>query len=211
MAGLHLTHAIVVRSHLQEIDAVILTPETVGTVGTWAVALSVGFSIQNEATDVARSAPQGTHYHADVIFLFPYLGIKKGRRGHMVLPVRPTPTRFPTNILNTPLDSRPLNVLPSVKRSWWADQNMHLPTPSWCKQAGGQLTTRAAAIEEDLALRCELRIHYFVRSLQVKRSLSKIPASSHRRVVSELLLSNTYSIPRILIEETVTIKKESNF
>ncbi len=31
--------------------------------------------------DVARSAPQGTHYyHADVINLLPYLGIKKGAR-----------------------------------------------------------------------------------------------------------------------------------
>ncbi len=28
--------------------------------------------------DVARSAPQGAHYHADVIYLLPKLGIKKG-------------------------------------------------------------------------------------------------------------------------------------
>ncbi len=27
--------------------------------------------------DDARSAPQGAHYHADVIYLLPYLGIKK--------------------------------------------------------------------------------------------------------------------------------------
>ncbi len=31
--------------------------------------LSVGFSIQDEAVDVARSAPQGAHYHADAIYL----------------------------------------------------------------------------------------------------------------------------------------------
>ncbi len=30
--------------------------------------------------DVARSAPQGGHYHADVIYLLPLLGIKKGAR-----------------------------------------------------------------------------------------------------------------------------------
>ncbi len=28
--------------------------------------------------DVARSAPQGAHYHADVIYLLPKMGIKKG-------------------------------------------------------------------------------------------------------------------------------------
>ncbi len=31
---------------------------------------SVGLSIQDEATDVARSAPQGAHYHADGIRKF---------------------------------------------------------------------------------------------------------------------------------------------
>ncbi len=31
--------------------------------------------------DVARSAAQGAHNHAGVIFLFLYLGIKKGARG----------------------------------------------------------------------------------------------------------------------------------
>ncbi len=28
--------------------------------------------------DVARSAPQGAHYHADAIYLLPKMGIKKG-------------------------------------------------------------------------------------------------------------------------------------
>ncbi len=37
-----------------------------------SLSLSVGFSIQDEAMDVARSAPQGAHYyHADVIYLLP--------------------------------------------------------------------------------------------------------------------------------------------
>ncbi len=33
------------------------------------LSLSEGFSIQDEAMDVARSASQGPHYHADVICL----------------------------------------------------------------------------------------------------------------------------------------------
>ncbi len=36
--------------------------------------------MQNEPMDVTRSAPQGAHYHADVIYLLYYLGIKKGAR-----------------------------------------------------------------------------------------------------------------------------------
>ncbi len=40
--------------------------------------LPVGFSIQDEAMDVAWSALQGGYCHADVIYLLHYLGIKKG-------------------------------------------------------------------------------------------------------------------------------------
>ncbi len=37
-----------------------------------SVSLSVRFSIQDEAMDVAWSAPQGAHYyHADAIYLLP--------------------------------------------------------------------------------------------------------------------------------------------
>ncbi len=43
-----------------------------------SLSLLVGFSIQDEAVDVARSAPQGAHYHADVIYLLAKMGIKKG-------------------------------------------------------------------------------------------------------------------------------------
>ncbi len=45
-----------------------------------SLSLPVGFSIQDEATDVARSTPQGAHFHAVVIFLLLQLGIKKGAR-----------------------------------------------------------------------------------------------------------------------------------
>ncbi len=36
-----------------------------------SLSFSVGFSIQDEAVDVAQSAPVGAHYHADVIYLLP--------------------------------------------------------------------------------------------------------------------------------------------
>ncbi len=36
-----------------------------------SLSLSVEFSIQDEAVDVARPAPQGAHYHAEVIYLLP--------------------------------------------------------------------------------------------------------------------------------------------
>ncbi len=47
-----------------------------GNVGlTWrlssSLSLPVGFSIQDEAMDVARSAPQRAHFHAGVIYLLP--------------------------------------------------------------------------------------------------------------------------------------------
>ncbi len=43
---------------------------------------------------VARPAPQGAHY-----LLAPLTENKEGSMGLMILRVRPTPTRFPTNIL----------------------------------------------------------------------------------------------------------------
>ncbi len=40
---------------------------------TWP-SFSVGFSSQDEVMDVARSASQGAHYHADVYLLAPLTG-----------------------------------------------------------------------------------------------------------------------------------------
>ncbi len=36
----------------------------------------------------------------------------------MVLRVKPTPTRFPTNSLYTPMDNTPLHSIPSVCHPW---------------------------------------------------------------------------------------------
>ncbi len=44
-------------------------------------SLSIGFSIQDEAMDAARSAPHGAHYYVDVINLLTYLGINRGACG----------------------------------------------------------------------------------------------------------------------------------
>ncbi len=41
----------------------------------------------------------------------------------MVPQVRPTPTRFPTNILYTPLDNTSLRSLPSVWRPYTTDRS----------------------------------------------------------------------------------------
>ncbi len=66
IARLHLPCAIVMRLHVRKINA--------GNGGHGkclgsSLSLSVGFYIQDEAMDVARSAPQGAYYHAEAIYL----------------------------------------------------------------------------------------------------------------------------------------------
>ncbi len=51
----------------------------------------VGLSIKMKATDIARSASQGPHYHVDVIYVLPLLGIKKGARGFSYSELDPHP------------------------------------------------------------------------------------------------------------------------
>ncbi len=62
-------HAIVVRLHIRKSNVVILTPETAGTVVSLSVSL--GFYVQDEAMDIARSASKGAHYHQGAIYLLP--------------------------------------------------------------------------------------------------------------------------------------------
>ncbi len=76
-----------------------------------SLSLLVGFSIQDETTDVARSAPQ------DVIYLPPFTGNKEGSKSLMILRVKPTPTRLPTNSRYTPMDNTPLHSIPNVCHS----------------------------------------------------------------------------------------------
>ncbi len=88
------------RLNVPKINVATLTPE--------------GFSIQDEAMDVSRSAPQGAHYHVDVIYLTSITGNKEGSKGLMVLRVKPTPTRFPTNSLHSPITNAPSHSILSV-------------------------------------------------------------------------------------------------
>ncbi len=64
--------------------------------------------------DVAQSAPQGDHYSHATLSLASLTGNKEGSKGLMVLRVKPTPTRFPTNVLYTPVDNTSLHSLPYV-------------------------------------------------------------------------------------------------
>ncbi len=53
--------------HAHLIDVVIPTPETADTVGVWAE--SYPHRLDFPSMDVARSAPQRAHYHAEVTYL----------------------------------------------------------------------------------------------------------------------------------------------
>ncbi len=85
---------------MRKINVVILITETAGTVGVLSSSLSLSarFSIQDKAMDVARAATGGRYLLA---------GYTEGSKGLMVLRVKPTPTRFPTNILYTPMSNTP--------------------------------------------------------------------------------------------------------
>ncbi len=75
-------------------------------------------SIQDEAMDVARCAPQGAHCHADVIYLPLLTGIKEGSKCFMVLRVKPTLTRFPTNNLYSSKVNTLMHSVSSVSHPW---------------------------------------------------------------------------------------------
>ncbi len=64
----------------------------------------VRFSTQDAAT--GGSLPCGSYFLASLT------GNKERSKGHMVLRVKPTPTRFPTNSLYTPMGNTPLHSVP---------------------------------------------------------------------------------------------------
>ncbi len=68
-----------------------------------SLPLSVGFSIHDEDMDVARSAPQGAHYHAHVFLLAHLTGNEGSSTSHMALRDKPTQAWSPTNNLYTPM------------------------------------------------------------------------------------------------------------
>ncbi len=58
--------------------------------------------------DVTRSTQPGGSLQCGRDLLASLTVNKKDSKGLMVLPVRPTPTQFPTNSLYTPMDNTPL-------------------------------------------------------------------------------------------------------
>ncbi len=79
--------------------------------------MSVGFSIQNEAMDVAQSTPQGS-LTCGRYLLAPLTGNKEGGDFLMVLRVRFTPTGFPTNSLYISMDNTVLQSTSSMCHPW---------------------------------------------------------------------------------------------
>ncbi len=61
---LNLPRVLEVRLHAHKINVVILGLRS-------SPSLTVGFSILDEAIDVARTAPQGVHYHTDDTYVLP--------------------------------------------------------------------------------------------------------------------------------------------
>ncbi len=63
---------------------------------------------------VSRSALQGAHCHADIIYFRPQPLNKEESKDLLVLRVKPTLTRFPPNIQYTPVVGTPLNSIANV-------------------------------------------------------------------------------------------------
>ncbi len=84
-----------IRLHLPHVFITLIaqTADIVSALSS-SLSLSAGFSIQDSAMDVTRSAPQGVYYHADVIYLLILLGINKGAYRNLVQ----------ANILYTPVE-----------------------------------------------------------------------------------------------------------
>ncbi len=77
--------------------------------------MTAGFSLQDEASPRATGAslPYGRYLLAAIT------GNKGGSKGLMALRVKPTPTRFPTSSLYTPMDNTSLHFILS-----WATVNV---------------------------------------------------------------------------------------
>ncbi len=89
MTRLHLRHTIEMTFRAHEVDVITFTSAMEDFV--WCLYSSqswlVRLSTQDEALDVAQSASQGAHNHADVTYFLPSLEIKKGARIFLFLRV----------------------------------------------------------------------------------------------------------------------------
>ncbi len=68
--------------------------------------------------DVAPVRATGDTLPCGRYLLAPLTGKKECSKGHMLLGVKLTPTRFPANSLYTPMDNTPLHSIPSVCHPW---------------------------------------------------------------------------------------------
>ncbi len=73
MTRFHLSYTTVVSFYAHQIGVVVITPETVVSVGVWVV-INPGWM------DGALSATQGIHYSVNVFYLLPKLGRKNDTR-----------------------------------------------------------------------------------------------------------------------------------
>ncbi len=62
--------------------------------------------------------PGPRHRGLTTLFTCPLNGNEEGSKCLMVLRVKPTPTRFPTNSLYTPMDNTPLHTISNVCHPW---------------------------------------------------------------------------------------------
>ncbi len=74
----HVPRAIAVRLHVCKTNFVISHAGSGGH--SWCLSSRLSLSVEFSIQDIARSAPERAHYHADFINLIPKLGIKKGER-----------------------------------------------------------------------------------------------------------------------------------
>ncbi len=110
-------HAIAVRLHVRKSNVVILAPETAVTVGVLTVVYPCRSDFPSRMKPWMLPGPchRGP---CGRCLLAPLTGNKQECKGPMVLRIKPSPTRFPTNSLYTPMDNAPLHSISSVCHLW---------------------------------------------------------------------------------------------
>ncbi len=127
MIRIHLPHTMEVSLHAHEVDVVILITETVGWLGVNVVPYYFGRVFQpnrSHACCLVRATKDSQTCQR--YFLASITGSSKENKGLMVFRVRPIPTRFPTNILNTPVSK---SVTPEGVRRWV--EGAYFPDLTW--------------------------------------------------------------------------------
>ncbi len=119
MTRLHLQHAIAVKLHVRKNNVVILTPETSAPLvfEQWPILVGMIFHPGRSHGCCPVHAAEGS-LPCGRYLIAPLTGNKEGSKCLLVLRVKPTPTRFPTNSLYTPMDNTPMHSISSVCHPW---------------------------------------------------------------------------------------------